>query len=196
MIECVRTLCLVLSVAGGSGPRAQPFAGRLPGAPQAQQPPVLTTFTINGGAANVAAADTAIALSHTVVGVRPTEYRASRRADFLGARWLPYVETPTVHDWYDASGESCDASRPSHRVTYFLQVRAPLGEELKAAEGQRRMVPANVESNVLRASICAYAAGSAGRGGGGGGAGAVGEKGAEAFLLTPTAGGHNSMTRP
>ena len=64
---------------------------------------MLTTFTINGGATYVSAADSAIALSHTVVGAHPTEYRASRRADFLGARWLPYVETPTVHDWYDAT---------------------------------------------------------------------------------------------
>ncbi|MGH7622718.1 MAG: hypothetical protein ACREMU_10300, partial [Gemmatimonadaceae bacterium] len=141
-------------IAGGPDPRAQP-AGRIV-APPREQPPVLTTFTINGGAASAVARDTAIALSHTVVGARPTEYRASRRADFVGAPWLPYVATPTVRDWYDASGEPCDAARPSHRVTYFLQVRAALGEELKTADGQRRMVPSHVESNVLRASICAY----------------------------------------
>jgi hypothetical protein len=127
-----------------------------------EQPPVLTSFTIDGGSAVVSATDTIISLTHTVVGARPAEYRVSRRADFTGARWQPYTTTPSVRDWYDANGESCDAARPSHRVVYYLQVRATLGEEVKIADGQRRIVPARVESNVLRATVCAYVPPTAG----------------------------------
>ncbi len=153
MIVCARALWLALGLIGAA--RVDVLPDQSPGR-AIEQPPVLTTFAINGGATSVSAADSAITLGHTVVGARPTEYRASRRADFLGARWLPYTAAPIAHDWYDGNGESCDATRPSHRVTYYLQVRAPVGEEVKTADGQRRLVPAHVESNVLRATICAY----------------------------------------
>ncbi len=119
------------------------------------QPPVLTAFSINGGSDTVAASSTAIALVHTTVGARPSEYRVSHRADFLGARWEPYADTPMLRDWYEASGDPCDAARPSHRVTLYLQVRATLGEEVRIVDGQRQLQPARVESNVLKASICA-----------------------------------------
>jgi hypothetical protein len=50
-------------------------------------------------------------------------------------------------------------SHPSHRITLYLQVRANVGEEVRILDGQRQLVPASVESNVLRATICAHAAG-------------------------------------
>jgi hypothetical protein len=121
-----------------------------------QQPPVLTAFSINAGADSVASSDPAIGLTHTVVGARPTEYRISHRADFAGAHWLPYSAPLTIRDWYDAFGPSCAASRPSHRVTFYVQVRANVGEEMRIVDGQRQLVPASVESNVLRATICAH----------------------------------------
>lgn len=124
------------------------------------QPPVLTAFSINGGADTVSSAAAAVTLVHTVVGTAPTEYRVSRRADFAGAPWLAYARAPAVRDWYDATGEACGPGRGSHRVTLYLQVRANVGEEVRIIDGQRQLVPARVESNVLRASICARAAGA------------------------------------
>jgi len=122
-----------------------------------QQPPVITAFTINAGADSVLATDVAVSLTHTVVGAPPSEYRVSRRADFAGARWIPYLAPLTIRDWYDGSGVACPASRLSHRVTLYLQVRANVGEEVRIVDGQRQLVPASVESNVLRATICAHA---------------------------------------
>jgi len=124
----------------------------------AEQPPVLTSFAINGGSDSVAISETAVALTHSIVGTRPSEYRVSHRADFAGARWEPYAASISMRDWYDGAGPACDASRPSHRVTLFLQVRATLGEEVRVVDGQRQLVPARVESNVLRATVCARAA--------------------------------------
>ena len=121
-----------------------------------QQPPVLTAFSINAGADSVASSDVTIALAHTVVGARPTEYRVSHRADFAGAHWLPYSASLMIRDWYEASGTACAASHPSHRVTLYFQVRANVGEQLRIVDGQRQLVPASVESNVLRAAICAH----------------------------------------
>ena len=122
-----------------------------------QQPPVLTAFSINAGADSVSALDEVVSLTHTVVGTRPAEYRVSHRADFAGAKWVAYSPSPTIRDWYDASGASCTATGRSHRVTLYLQVRANVGEELRVVDGQRHLVPASVESNVLRATICARA---------------------------------------
>jgi len=124
-----------------------------------QQPPVITVFTINGGADSVSAADASVSLTHIVVGARPSEYRVSHRADFAGARWTPYAAPLTIRDWYDGSGAACVVSHPSHRVILFLQVRANVGEEVRIVDGQRQLVPASVESNVLRATICAHAPG-------------------------------------
>ena len=120
-----------------------------------EQPPVLTAFSINGGADSILTSEPTIALTHTIVGTRPSEYRVSHRADFAGARWEPYAGTISMRDWYDASGPSCDSGRPARRVTFFLQVRTTLGEEVRVVDGQRQLVPARVESNVLRASVCA-----------------------------------------
>ena len=138
------------------------FAGRSPPqapaqTPRSGQPPVLTAFSINGGGDTVSVNAVGIALVHTVVGARPSDYRVSRRADFLGAHWEPYAETPILRDWLDANGETCDTTRPSHRVTLYFQVRATLGEEVRIVDGQRQLQPARVESNVLKASICARA---------------------------------------
>jgi len=119
------------------------------------QPPVLTAFSINAAGDTVSATAVAVALVHTTVGARPSEYRVSHRADFLGAAWQPYTDTPVLRDWYEAAGDPCDATRPSHRVTLYLQVRATVGEEVKIVDGQRQLRPARVESNVLKASICA-----------------------------------------
>jgi hypothetical protein len=128
-----------------------------------QQPPVLTAFSINAGVDSVSSANDAVVLTHTVVGTRPTEFRVSHRADFAGARWAPYAAPLTIRDWYERSGISCHASRSSHRVTLYLQVRATVGEEVRIVDGQRRLVPATVESNVLGANICALVAGEAPR---------------------------------
>ena len=142
------------------------FAGRSPPAfpaqapppsPRSAQPPVLTAFSINNGVDTVSMNASGVALVHTVVGTRPSDYRVSRRADFLGARWEPYADIPILQNWYDPSGETCDATRPSHRVTLYFQVRATLGEEVRIVDGQRQLQPARVESNVLKASICARA---------------------------------------
>jgi hypothetical protein len=124
----------------------------------AGQPPVLTTFAINGGVDTVSSAEAVVTLDHALVGARPSEYRVSHRADFSGAAWIPYLAAPSLRDWYDASGAACDAKRPSHRVTFYLQVRASVGEEVRIVDGQRQLVPARVESNVLRATICAHEA--------------------------------------
>lgn len=121
------------------------------------QPPVLTAFTIDGGADTISAAALTVTLVHTVVGTAPTELRVSRRADFAGAPWMPYAPAPAIRDWYVATGEACGPGRGSHRVTLYLQVRASVGEEVRIVDGQRQLVPAQVESNVLRASICAHA---------------------------------------
>jgi len=124
----------------------------------AEQPPVITAFAINAGSDSVSISEPAVALTHSVVGTRPSEYRVSHRADFAGARWEPYSASISLREWYDGAGPSCDASRPSHRVTFFLQVRATLGEEIRIVDGQRQLMPARVESNVLRATVCARAA--------------------------------------
>jgi hypothetical protein len=50
--------------------------------------------------------------------------------------------------------------RRSHRVTLYFQVRANVGEEVRIIDGQRQLVPARVESNVLRATVCARPAGA------------------------------------
>lgn len=121
----------------------------------AEQPPVLTAFSINGGADTVSTSDLSLTLTHSIVGTRPSEYRVSHRADFAGARWEQYAPAIAIRDWYDASGPPCDSTRRSHRTTLFLQVRATLGEEVRVVDGQRQLVPARVESNVLRATVCA-----------------------------------------
>ena len=138
------------------------LAGTLVGRPcvalaqrAAEQPPVLTAFSINGGVDTVSTSDLLLTLTHTIVGTRPSEYRVSHRADFGGTRWEPYTPAISMRDWYDASGPPCDSTRPSHRVTLFFQVRATLGEEVRVVDGQRQLVPARVESNVLRAIVCA-----------------------------------------
>jgi hypothetical protein len=126
------------------------FAQRAP-----EQPPVITAFAINSGSDTVLASAGTVSLTHTVVGARPTEYRVSHRADFAGSSWLTYTPSLVIRDWYDAAGATCDRGQPSHRVTLFLQVRATVGEEVRIVDGQRQLVPARVESNVLRATICA-----------------------------------------
>jgi hypothetical protein len=120
-----------------------------------EQPPVLTAFAINGGAAAVSMSEGSVMLDHITVGRRPTEYRVSHRADFAGAAWQPYTETPKLKDWLAASGRSCDASRPSRQVTLFFQVRVTTGAELRIVDDQRALVAARVESNVLSDVICA-----------------------------------------
>jgi hypothetical protein len=128
----------------------------------ARQPPVLTAFTINGGATSVQSSEPILALNHVVVGVAPTEYRVSRRANFGDAQWLPYVAVPTMRDWFASEGESCDPAGPSHTITLFMQVRAVVGEEFRVVAGQRQLLPVLVESNVLRDVICARVASDSG----------------------------------
>lgn len=157
-------VALVIAAACATGRALHAQNGASP-SPPAPQPPVLTAFSINGGVDTVSATALTVTLVHTVVGTLPTEYRVSRRADFAGARWLAYAPTLQISDWYDATGEACGpgrgggAGRGSHRVTLYMQVRANVGEEVRIIDGQRQLVPARVESNVLRATICARAAG-------------------------------------
>ena len=120
-----------------------------------EQPPVVTVLTINGGAETISSTEALVSLVHTIVGTRPSEYRVSHRADFEGASWLGYTDRITMRNWFDPTGPSCDASHPSHRVTLYFQVRSTLGTEVKVIDGQRQVVPARVESNVLKASVCA-----------------------------------------
>jgi hypothetical protein len=123
-----------------------------------QQPPVLTAFSIDAGADSVSSSDPSVTLTHAVVGERPSEYRVSHRADFAGAQWMPYATPLSIRNWYDRSAAACTMSQAPHvsrRVTLYLQVRAKVGQELRIADGQRQLVPSNVESNVLRATICA-----------------------------------------
>ena len=121
------------------------------------KPPVLTAFSINANTDTVSATAPVVALVHTAVGTPPAEYRVSHRADFAGAAWTPYETTPTVRDWYDASGNACSLgpSLTGRRITFYFQVRAALGEEVRIVNGQRQLQPARAESNVLRATICA-----------------------------------------
>jgi hypothetical protein len=65
----------------------------------AEQPPVLTAFSINGGADTVSTSDLSLTLTHSIVGTRPSEYRVSRRADFAGARWELYAGPISMRDW-------------------------------------------------------------------------------------------------
>lgn len=142
-----------------------------PGQGAKQQPPVLTAFSIDAGADSVSSSAASVTLTHTVVGARPSEYRVSHRADFAGAQWLPYAAPLSIRNWYDRSGEPCTMTQTSHgsrRVTLFLQVRAKVGEEVRIADGQRQLVPSNVESNVLRATICARSTDANGAGSSGG----------------------------
>jgi len=130
-----------------------------------QQPPVLTAFSIDGGADSVSSGEPTVTLTHTVVGARPSEYRVSHRPDFAGSQWMPYVTPLSVRNWNDGSGPACLPSPASHlsrRVTLFLQVRSKVGEALRIADGQRALVSSNVESNVLRATICARSADATG----------------------------------
>ncbi len=120
-----------------------------------RQPPVLTVFAINDGFDEVSSNAPTLLLSHTVVGVHPSEYRVSRRADFAQAQWLPYEGRPTLRDWFDAAGDSCDRLGRTHTVTLFFQVRAVIGEDVRIVNGQRQLLPVRVESNVLRDTICA-----------------------------------------
>jgi hypothetical protein len=151
MASPARRLRVAVLVAFITGDPARAVAQREAGG----QPPVLTAFSINAGGDTVSATAVAVALVHTTVGARPSEYRVSHRADFLGAEWQAYADTPVLRDWYEAAGDPCDAARPSHRVTLYLQVRATVGEEVRIVDGQRLLRPARVESNVLKASICA-----------------------------------------
>lgn len=156
MLYHLRAIVWTASVVAGSLILERPRVAH--GQRAREQPPVLTAFSINGGVDTVLATDPSVAIVHTVVGARPSEYRVSRRADFTGARWEPYAAPLTVRGWYDPAGPACSSNRPSHRVTLYFQVRATLGEEVRVVDGQRQIVPARVESNVLRATVCARAA--------------------------------------
>ena len=156
MLSHLRAFVWAVSIVAGSLILERPRAAL--GQRPKEQPPVLTAFSINGGVDTVLATDPSVALVHTVVGARPSEYRVSRRADFSGARWEPYTAPLSIRDWYDPAGPACSSNRQSHRVTLYFQVRATLGEEVRVVDGQRQIVPARVESNVLRATVCARTA--------------------------------------
>jgi len=146
----IRDLSLLLLCGGAFSAHAQR-------AEAPDTPPVLTAFSINANADTVSASAAVVMLVHTAVGTPPAEYRVSHHADFVGATWTPYEANPIVRDWYDAAGDACTVgpSLTGRRVTFYLQVRAALGEEVRIVNGQRQLRPARAESNVLRATICA-----------------------------------------
>ena len=67
---------------------AAPALGATAAMPQraGRQPPVITAFALDDGAA-VTAGQMPVVLTHTVVGATPSEYRVSARADFARAVW-------------------------------------------------------------------------------------------------------------
>jgi hypothetical protein len=119
----------------------------------ASQPPVITVFALDNGAA-VAARDTPMILAHTVVGAAPTEYRVSSRGDFAGATWQPYLVAATLARWDALTTPGCDVEGTTARLRLFLQVRTTLGDDVRIVNGQRTLVPVTVESNVVTDSIC------------------------------------------
>ncbi|MBL0169920.1 MAG: hypothetical protein IPP90_04175 [Gemmatimonadaceae bacterium] len=143
-----RFLSLAVAAAVSQSATVQPGAVR--------QPPVLTVFALNDGAAT-SSPDATIVLSHTVVGTVPTSYRVSSRADFAGAAWLPYTRRPELVNVAGLSTLGCDVPGSVRRLRLFLQVRSTLGDEVRIVNGQRSLTPVVAESNVLADSICLVA---------------------------------------
>lgn len=121
------------------------------------RPPVITAFHINGGADRVRAETPSLTLNHDRIGLAPSEYRVSHRADFGGASWMPYDSLPALSRWFRADAPRCNGEPGTWSIILYLQVRAVAGSEFKVVGGQRTAVPRMVESNVARDSICAAA---------------------------------------
>lgn len=119
--------------------------------PQAAQPPVVVSLAVvdSGGDG---AANRTVWLQHRVVGVRPTQLRVSRRADFSDAAWSPYDPNPRYRASL-AELPSC-AAAGTVALRLFFQVRAELGQRAEVREGQRVLRPVTVESNVVTAEVC------------------------------------------
>jgi hypothetical protein len=117
-------------------------------------PPVLTVFAIEGAATSVSPDRDALYLTHTVVGLRPSEYRVSARADFAGASWLPYLEPLRAKPWLHHAIPGCDSSSAERVLHLFLQVRVSLGNGVRVVDGQRVVTAVHAESNVMTDSIC------------------------------------------
>jgi hypothetical protein len=129
--------------------------------PSGTQPPVLTSLAINDTATTVARSAVALELTHAVAGSRPTEYRISARADMANALWLPYVTPLQLRGWQSlldrgvsASASACDGRRAGQRLQLFLQLRSALGGSVHIVNGQRVLLPQQVESNIVSDAIC------------------------------------------
>jgi hypothetical protein len=114
------------------------------------QPPVLVSFAVVDSGASEPGRRT-VWLQHRVVGIRPTQYRVSSRADFSGAVWQAYEAEPR---WSASMAglPGCAAAGVSLRL--FFQVRAELGQQQEVVGGQRVLRPVTVESNVLSGDAC------------------------------------------
>jgi hypothetical protein len=119
------------------------------------QPPVLTRFTINDGAATVLRSAAPLRLSHVVTG-RPVEYRVGVRADFANSLWLPFAAPLELRAWQGLvpGGVACDGRADAHELRLYLQVRSDIGGTVQIVNGQRVVVPQKVESNVVSDAIC------------------------------------------
>ncbi len=133
-------------------------AAAIPAAPAVpqrvgRQPPVITAFALDDGAA-IALGQELVVLTHTVVGATPSAYRVSARADFVRAVWHSYLARPTLAGWESLTIRGCEIEGTKEKLVLFFQVRASLGDEVRIVNGQRTLVPVMVESNVLSDSIC------------------------------------------
>ena len=125
-----------------------------------QQPPVIAGLFINDSTSTISDRAETLELRVVIAGTAPTEYRVSGRADMANALWSGYVTPLKLRGWQSlVSRESCDD--PKHygaprgrKLHLYLQARVALGGNVQVVNGQRVVVPQNIESNIVSDSIC------------------------------------------
>lgn len=128
--------------------------------PARQQPPVIAGLFINDTARTVSDRADVLELRIVIAGTIPTEFRVSGRADMANALWSVYVTPLKLRGWQSlVSRESCDDKNHSgaprgRKLLLYLQARAALGGIVQVVDGQRVVVPQNIESNIVSDSIC------------------------------------------
>ncbi len=105
---------------------------------------IIMSLTLGGGAIYATAP---ITLDHRLLGgLRPTQYRTSKFADFRDAQWTAYpVATPT----FTGSNSGVCAGQNSLLMVAHLQVRAP----------KPNLVRGFVHSNIARDTTCIFIGG-------------------------------------